>query len=248
MTYRIVDGEARSEAVHHALDEVLLDRLDRGEIDPTLRVWDRERPAVPLGRFQAYADEVATDYVESRDVDVVRRITGGGAMYVEPGDVITVSLYLPRSAVPDDVATSYEVLNEWMVEGLRDVGLDAAHEPLNDISHPDGKLGGAAQLRKEDAVLHHATLSYDLDVEAMLSALRIGEEKVSDKAVASAEQRVAVMRDHVDASREAVVEALLDAFRSAYGGEPASLAPETVAAAADRAAETFATEAWTKRL
>ena len=248
MTFTIVNEGTYSEPMHHALDEVILDRLDRGEIGPVLRFWYRRTPAVPLGRFQAYADEVAVDYVESHGIDVVRRITGGGAMYVEPGDVITYSMYLPREDVPADIEESYEVLDEWVIDGLQAVGLDVAHEPLNDITHPEGKIGGSAQLRSEHAVLHHTTMSYDLDIEAMLSALRIGEEKVSDKAVKSAEKRVAVMREHIDADREAVIESLKEAFAETYGGEPGSLDEETVEAARRLAQSKFSTDEWNKRL
>ena len=248
MTVTIVDEGTYSEPMHHALDEVILDRLNDGEIGPVLRFWYRKGPAVPLGRFQAYEDEVAVDYVESRAVDVVRRITGGGAMYVEPGDVITYSMYLPREDVPADIEESYEVLDEWVIDGLQAVGLDVAHEPLNDITHPEGKIGGSAQLRSEHAVLHHTTMSYDLDIEAMLSALRIGEEKVSDKAVKSAEKRVAVMREHIDAEREAVIESLKETFAETYGGEPGSLPEDVIAEAAELAESKFATDDWNKRL
>ena len=249
MTWQIVDEPTSySEPMHHALDEVLLDRLNRGEIEPTLRFWYRETPAIPLGRFQAYADEVAVDYVESRNIPVVRRITGGGAMYVEPGDVITYSMYIPREDIPEDVEESYATLDEWVIEGLGRVGLEVEHEPLNDISHAEGKIGGSAQLRKNHAVLHHTTMSYDLDIEAMLSALRIGEEKVSDKAVKSAEKRVAVMRDHIDATREEVIEGLKAAFEDIYGGEVGSFDQETLDAAAELAETKFSTDEWNKKL
>ncbi|MFB6109322.1 MAG: biotin/lipoate A/B protein ligase family protein [Halodesulfurarchaeum sp.] len=248
MTVRVIDEGVYSEPMHHALDQVLLDRLDAGEIEPTVRFWYRERPAVPLGRFQAHADEVAMDYIEDNGIDLVRRITGGGAMYVEPGDVITYSLYLPESAVPGDVAESYEVLDEWVLEGLQDLGLDVHHEPLNDISHPAGKIGGSAQLRSGDAVLHHTTMSYDLDTEAMLKALRIGKEKVSDKAVKSAEKRVARIADHVGESRETVIDSLTAAIDEAFGSRPGSFDQETLDAARELAETKFSTDAWNRKL
>ncbi|MFW5900404.1 MAG: lipoate--protein ligase family protein, partial [Halodesulfurarchaeum sp.] len=109
MTVRLIDEGEYDEPMHHALDQVLLDRLDAGEIEPTVRFWYRTGPAIPLGRFQAYEDEVAVEYVEETGIDVIRRITGGGAMFAEPGDVITYSMYLPKSAVPTDVEESYAV-------------------------------------------------------------------------------------------------------------------------------------------
>lgn len=248
MTYRIVDEGVYSEPVQQALEGVLIERLDAGDLDPTLRFWYRESPAVALGRFQAYADEVAVDYVEEHGIDVVRRLTGGGAMYVEPGAVITYSLYLPREAVSDDIEASYAELDRWAIDALREVGLDVSHEPLNDISHPDGKIGGAAQLRTGEAVLHHTTMSYDLDTSEMLRVLRIGEEKVSDKAIESAEKRVAVMRDYVDASREEVVDALTGTFADRFDAEPGRLSDDVLDEARRRAAETFATDEWNRKL
>lgn len=248
MRLRVVDAGTYSEPVQQALERVLTDRLAAGEMEPTLRFWYRESPAVALGRFQAYADEVATDYVADNDIDVVRRITGGGAMYVDPGSVITYSLYLPRSAVDDDVAASYAALDDWTVDALQSLGVDASHEPLNDIAHPSGKLGGAAQLRSGDAVLHHTTMSYDLDIAEMLRVLRIGEEKLSDKAIASAEKRVARIDDHVDASRGAVIEAMRDVASDRFDLVDGTLSDDTVAAARDLAAERFETDAWNRQL
>lgn len=248
MNWRIIDEGTYSEPVQQALEEVLTDRLGRGEMAPTFRIWYRDRRAVPMGRFQAYEDEVATDYVAEHDIDVVRRITGGGAMYVEPGNVITYSMYVPRSEVPDDIEESYATLDRWVIDALRDVGVDVEHEPLNDISHPDGKIGGSAQLRTGDAVLHHTTMSYDLDTKEMLRILRIGEDKISDKAVQSAEKRVAVMRDYVDDTREAIIEALIDAFQGTYGGTMGGLTDEELSAARELAAEKFATDEWNRQI
>lgn len=248
MTARIIDSGTYSEAVQQALEGVLTDRLDAGELEPTLRFWYRDSPAVALGRFQAYADEVAVDYVDEHDIDVVRRLTGGGAMYVQPGAVITYSLYLPQEMVSADIEASYAELDQWAIDALQSVGLDVAHEPLNDISHPEGKIGGSAQLRTDDAVLHHTTMSYDLDIPEMLRVLRIGEEKVSDKAIKSAEKRVARMTDHVDASRAEVIEALKSTFADRFDAEAGELSSDVVEAARQRAADRFGIDAWNRQL
>lgn len=248
MTVRVIDEREFDEPMHHALDQVLLDRLDAGEIEPTVRFWYRSGPAIPLGRFQAYADEVATEYVEENGIDAVRRITGGGAMFAEPGDIITYSMYLPTEDVPRDVEASYEALDQWAIDGLNAAGLEAFHEPLNDISHPEGKIGGSAQLRSGEAVLHHTTMSYSVDIEAMLKALRIGKEKVSDKAVKSAEKRVARITDHVGGSRESVIDSLKESLEESYGTVAGTFETETIEAARELADTRFRTDEWNKRL
>jgi lipoate-protein ligase A len=244
----IQDDTSRPEAMHHALDQVLTDRLAAGEIEPTLRFWYRETPAVPLGRFQAFADEVQVEYVDDNDIPVIRRVTGGGAMYVEPGSVVTYSMYLPRDQVNDDIEQSYADLDAWAVEALQGIGLDVSHEPLNDIMHPEGKIGGAAQLRSGDAVLHHATLSYDLDIAEMLRCLRIGKDKISDKAIKSAEKRVAVMKDHIDLERSEVIDAMVETFQEAYGGDHGSFTDEELREAEQLRDERFDTDAWNRRM
>ena len=248
MRLRVIDAGTYSEPLQQALERVLLDRLAAGEMEPTLRFWYRNRPAVPLGRFQAYADEVAVDYVESNDIDVVRRITGGGAMYVEPGAVITYSLYLPRSAVSENVEDSYAELDQWTIDALRELGVDASHEPLNDIVHPDGKLGGAAQLRTDDAVVHHTTLSYDLDITEMLRVLRIGEQKLSDKAISSAEKRVAVLQSYTDTSRDAVIERMKDSISDRFDTFVGSLSDDALEAARSLSVDQFGTDEWNRQL
>jgi len=247
-SFRIIDEGEYSEPMHHALDEVLTRRLDEGTMQPTLRFWYRNDKAVPLGRFQAFENEVQHDYAQDNDVTIVRRITGGGAMYVEPGNVVTYSMYLPRDMVPDDIEQSYAELDSWVLDALRQAGLEVEHQPLNDIMHPDGKIGGAAQLRKTDAVLHHATLSYDLNIEEMLRVLRIGKEKLSDKAIQSAEKRVAVMRDHVDQDRTTIIGQMKDQFKDTYGGQESALTDDELAEARKLAEQKFSSDDWNRKL
>jgi len=246
--WTIVDSGTYSEAIQQALERVLLDRVASGEIGPTLRIWYRESPAVALGRFQAYADEVAPEYVDREGIDVVRRITGGGAMFVQPGAVVTFSLYLPAEMVSDDIRQSYADLDRWAIDALRNLGVEAAHEPLNDIAHETGKIGGSAQRRTDGAVLHHTTMSYALDIAEMLRVLRVGEEKVSDKAIASAEKRVARIADHTDASRSDVVDALIREVREQHGASERELTDAELASARNLVTEQFGTDEWNRQL
>ena len=245
---RVVDPEPLGEPVHHALDETLIERLDAGECRPTLRVWRRTTPAVPFGRFQSFDDEIEVEYAREHGVVPVRRVTGGGSMYVAPGDVVTYSLYLPLEWVPADVEASYADLDQPAIEALRGLGIDVRHEPLNDVEHDDGKIGGSAQLRAGDAVLHHTTMSYDLDTREMLRVLRIGEEKLSDKAVKSAEKRVAVMTDYLTESRDEVIDAIVAAYLTRFGGEEGTLTDAERERADDLAETKFSTREWNESL
>lgn len=249
MKWRTInEGNRYSEAFHQAIEEVLLEKMEAGDMRPTLRFWYRENPGVPIGRFQSYRDEVQHDYAEENGVEVVRRITGGGAMYCEPGNVITYSLYLPKDKVTEDMQESYRELDSFAVKTLNSIDVDASHEPLNDIEGEDGKLGGAAQLRKSNSVLHHTTMSYGLDIEEMLKVLRIGKEKVSDKAIKSAEKRVARIKDRTDFERQEVINELVKQFSEDREVVQEGLTAEEVEKAEEMVEEKFSTEEWNRKL
>lgn len=211
--WRVIRGEKVAPPVNHALDEVFAKRAGSGESPPSLRVWDRYEPEVPFGRFQSLSNEVDLENAEKHGVVPVRRMTGGGAMFVEPENVITYSITAPCDFVAGMSAVeSYEFLDEWVVSALRSLGVEAYHEPINDISSANGKIGGSAQARSFRAVLHHTTMSYEMDARKMLEVLRIGKEKVSDKAVKSAEKRVGPIKRQTQMPKEEVISALISTF------------------------------------
>lgn len=234
--------------MHHAIDQVMMQKIQSGEMRPTIRFWYRKNDSIPMGRFQSYQDEVEHEYVQENNIEVVRRITGGGAMFVEPGNVITYSLYLPKQKVSDNIEDSYRELDSFAVQALNLLGVEASYEPLNDIEHETGKLGGAAQLRKKDAVLHHTTMSYDLNTKRMLKALRIGKEKVSDKAIKSAEKRVSRISDHADVERSQVIEKMIEVFSKDKEMEERSLSDNEIEEARELAEQKFSTREWNRSL
>src|SRR5699024_120948 len=139
--------------------------------------------------------EVDAEAAARHGIEVVRRITGGGAMFVEPGDTITYSIYAPQSLVAGmNFQQAYAHMDEWVIEALGKVGINAWYQPLNDITSDGGKIGGAAQARRRGVVLHHVTMAYNIDADKMLQVLRIGREKLSDKGTTSAARRVDPLR------------------------------------------------------
>jgi len=204
--------------MHMALDEVLLDAVARGDRPPTLRIWEWASGAVVLGRYQSVRNEVDEVVAAKHGLAVVRRITGGGAMFVLPEGVVTYSLYAPLELVAGlTVQGSYAFLDSWVVQTLRDMGVDASWQPINDITSPAGKIGGAAQIRRGGAVLHHVTMAYDLDGHVMASVLRVGREKLRGKGIASAAKRVAPLKAQTGLPRERIERQLVSYFRDLHG-------------------------------
>jgi lipoate---protein ligase len=173
-------------------------------------------------------------------------MTGGGAMFLQPHGAITYSLYLPEEAVAGlTIRQSYEVCEAWVVRGLRELGVDAHHVPINDIACSDGKIGGAAQARRAGVVLHHTTMAYDMDPGEMVRVLRIGREKLKDKAVSSAQKRVSPLVRQTGRSREEIVHHLFDSFRSRFGGTLGELTADELAAAERLVASKYGNDEWT---
>ncbi len=249
LPWQIISAEPLSPQMNMAMDEVLTDRVGRRERVPTLRFWAWSAPCVVLGRFQSVRNEVREDALAEHGIELVRRISGGGAMFIEPAGAITWSLYLPETFVDGlSFPESYAFLDSWVVSGLRDLGIDAWYAPLNDITSSQGKIGGAAQARRSGAVLHHTTIAYDMNTELLAQVLRIGEEKLSDKGTRSAEKRVDPLRRGTGMTRDAIVEALSARFRGLTGAEPAVLLPEERAAAQLRVDERFGRDEWVRIL
>ncbi len=236
-------------ALQMALDEVLLRRVGAGLRPPTLRFWAWASRAVIIGRFQSLRNEVDLEESRAMGVQVVRRLSGGGAMFVEPDRAITYSLYLPEGLLEGvSFVDSYEALDSWVVGGFRELGVKASYAPLNDITSPEGKIGGAAQARRAGGVLHHTTIAYEMSADDMLRVLRIGREKLSDKGITSAAKRVSPLRRQTDLSREAIVEHLIASFGRRFGLVEGRLTGEELAEAERLAADKFATAAWTHDL
>ena len=232
--------------VNVALDELMLNQVAAGERGPTLRFWEWEDKATVIGSYQSYVNEVDPVGVEKHDIQVVRRISGGGAMFMEGGNCITYSLYVPESMVAGlSYEDSYAYLDEWVLGALARHGVNAWYEPINDITSDGGKIGGAAQKRRKGAVLHHATMSYDIDADKMMEVLRVGKVKLASKGLRSAKKRVDPLRRQTGAPREEIIETMVAEFSNRYGAEPASLTEEDLAAAHALVTEKFGTEAWT---
>ncbi len=234
-------------AMNVALDEVLCQRVSQGHRPPTLRFWRWSQPAVILGRCQSVINEVDVQSAQSLGIQIVRRMTGGGAMFLQPHGAITYSLYLPEKLLTGiPLRTSYQVCEAWVIEGLRQLGVDAFHAPLNDIACSMGKIGGAAQARRSGVVLHHTTMAYDMDPGDMVRVLRIGKEKLSDKpAIASAAKRVSPLVRQTGKSREEVVQHLFSYFQTHFGGDVQALHPAEMEQAEELVQKKYGHAEWT---
>ena len=249
-TFTYLDPGPLDPAEHCALDEVLARELAAGQRGPTLRFWEWQNPAVVIGSFQSLRNEVDDEAATRHGVQVVRRVSGGGAMFMEAGNCITFSLVVPATLVDGmSYEASYAFLDEWVLTALDDVGVQAHYAGLNDIASPAGKLAGAAQKRfVGGAVLHHVTMAYDIDADKMLQVLRIGREKLSDKGTKSANKRVDPVRSQTQLPRPAVMSSFLATFRRLFHTVDGELTPAELTEATELASTKFRNPEWTARV
>ncbi|ART79418.1 lipoate--protein ligase family protein [Oceanisphaera avium] len=245
-TFMVIPPVSLPAIQHVALDEVLVNSVAQGLRPPTLRFWDWDDSLVVIGAFQSVKNEVDMSAAHSAGLKVVRRITGGGAMFMEAGNCITYSLIVPTSLVDGmSIEQSYQYLDTWVLGALATVGIKAHYVPLNDIASVQGKIGGAAQKRFANGVLvHHATLAYDIDGQKMLQILRTGREKLSDKGIKSANKRVDPMRSQSGLSQAAIIDAFIEHFCTLYSVEMGEYLEHEIAAANEQVVRKFLTDEW----
>jgi len=243
--WQLIHTTPQPPLLHMALDQVLTDEVGAGRRKPTLRIWEWSAPAVVIGRFQSLRNEVDSEAAQRHGIEVVRRISGGGAMFIEPGNSLTYSIYAPASLVEGlSFQESYALMDAWVLDALGTLGIRAWYQPLNDLTSEGGKIGGAAQTRRNGAVLHHVTMAYDIDATKMLEVLRIGREKLSDKGTTSAAKRVDPLRSQTGLPREVVLERMIDTFRRLHGLSDDQLRPDELARAEALVQTRFATLQW----
>lgn len=243
--WHLIRDDPTPPRLHMAIDEVLTQQVGSGARPPTLRLWEWSSNAVILGRFQSVRNEVDPDGAAKHDMTIARRITGGGAMLIEPHNAITYSLYAPEALVKGmSFIDSYAFLDQWVLAALNSLGINAHYQPINDITSDKGKIGGAAQTRRSGAVLHHVTMAYDMNPAVLLEVLRIGREKLSDKGSVSANKRVAPIRQQTELPRETVIQRLIDTFANRYDLREDSLSEAERAAADKLRSDKFESEEW----
>jgi lipoate-protein ligase A len=237
--------EPATPVMNMALDEELTLRVGAGDRPPTIRFWNWSAGCIVLGRFQSVRNEVQIERAAELNVEIVRRISGGGAMFIEPEGAITYSLYAPAAIAQGlSFAESYAFFDSWVIAALRSLGIDAWYAPLNDITSTNGKIGGAAQARRGGAILHHTTMAYQMNVPLMTQVLRIGQEKLSDKGIRSADKRVAPLLQQTSLPRETIIQHMIAEFADRTDLRTGTVTAEEMAGAEERARDRFATDDW----
>jgi lipoate-protein ligase A len=197
-----------------AIDEALLKLNAENKSPNTIRFWRWQPSTVSIGCFQSIEREVDLGVAKRYGVDVVRRITGGGAVFHDHDGEITYSVVCKQGDVPDDIIESYKLICGGLVRGFENLGLRAEFKPVNDVQVNGKKISGSAQTRRWGSMLQHGTVLISPDVRQMFELLKVSPEKISDKFIASVYERVTTIEREIGRKPtfEEVREAILTGF------------------------------------
>lgn len=186
-----------------AIEEHLLRNLDVAE--PLLLFYVNE-PAVIIGRNQNTVEEIDPDFIQGGNIHVVRRLSGGGAVYHDLGNLNFSFVTQGKRDLHNFAKFTGPV-----IKVLRELGVAAELKGKSDIFAAGKKISGNAQYAAGDRMFSHGTLLFDTDIEAMLRALNPGQVEIESKAVQSVRNFVINLREllpedmDIDALRQAIL-------------------------------------------
>jgi lipoate-protein ligase A len=199
-----------------AIDEAIMLDIKEGRATPTLRLYRWNPSAVSIGTFQGMTDEVDVDFCDSKGIDYIRRITGGGAVYHDYEGEVTYSIIMPRNhkLARADISESYRILCGGIIKALEYLGIQGEFKPINDVNVDSKKVSGNAMTRRLGCVLQHGTVLLDLDVNLMFRILKVPQEKISDKMISDVKERVTSIRDILE--RDVTIDELKVALKNGF--------------------------------
>ncbi|ETT82050.1 lipoate--protein ligase [Viridibacillus sp. FSL R5-0477] len=198
--------------INLAIEEYALKTMDV-EKDSFLLFYINQ-PSIIIGRNQNTVEEINTDYVEDNGIIVVRRLSGGGAVYHDLGN-------LNFSFLTKDDGDSFQNFKKFtqpVVDALQKMGINSELSGRNDIMAEGRKISGNAQFSTKGRMFSHGTLLFDTEIDAVVSALKVKKEKIESKGIKSIRSRVANITEFMNEPMT-VEEFRLEILKSIFGGE-----------------------------
>lgn len=218
-TFRIIDTGVREGRANIAFDAALIEECQAKRVADTIRFL-RFPPTALIGRHQDLSREINLDYCRANGVGTVRRITGGGAIYLDEGQ-LGWELVFHRNAL--GVAALPDITREICTAaaaGLSALGIDARFRPRNDIEVDGRKISGTGGFFDGDVLIYQGTVLVDMDPLRMVNVLNVPESKLAKRGLDSAAGRVVTLKellgDHLP-QLETIKEALVEAFTQHLG-------------------------------
>ncbi len=219
--FRVIDTGRRDARANIAFDQALIEAHRQGAIPDTIRFLEFPKSAL-VGRHQVLSQEVRLDYCRAHGIQVARRITGGGAIYFDPGQLGWELVFKRSTLGIDNLGELARRICEAAALGLNRMGVAATYRPRNDIEVDGRKISGTGGFFDGDTLFYQGTLLIDFDPQDMVKALNVPAEKLAKRALDSPASRVVTLAELMGADlpdRPAIKNHLLGGFAEALGIE-----------------------------
>jgi len=247
--WRLLDTDMAPGPFTAALDESIARARSAGQVPDTLHFYRRRPPAVTVGYSLEAAEEVDLDYCKRRGIDVVRRLSGGGAIYTD--DRQLVYSFATKDVLPSRVEDSMALVCRALAKAIVSLGAPAVFLTPNDVLVNGRKVSGSAQLRKWGVVLQHGTVLVDADPEEMFRALLVRGKGLKRHSLENPRGRITTLRAELGrtVAMEEVKAAVKNAFEEAFGAllAPGRPTPGEMALADELSRTKYGNDGWNLR-
>lgn len=234
-----LESDSTDPTFNLALEQLVFDRLDRRH--EYFMLW-RNDNAIIVGKHQNTAGEIDAEFVREKGIRVVRRLSGGGTVYHDLGNVNFTFIVSGE----DKRAFDFGTFCRPVIHALAQLGVTAELNGRNDMTIDGKKFSGNAQYRKRGRVMHHGTILYESDLSVLGKALVVPKDKIESKGLKSVQSRVANVKDYM--AQNIGVDRFMAELRAAmfreYDMRPYALTEEDLAEARRLQREVYATWAW----
>lgn len=185
-----IKNESNNPYFNLALEEYALKNLNFG--DDIIILWINE-PTVVVGRNQNTIEEINSKFIKENNINVVRRMSGGGAVY---HDIENVN-YTFITSSEGDSANNFKKFTQPVIDFLAELGVKAEFTGRNDITIDGKKVSGTAQYYYKNRMLHHGAILFNTDLNVLKDALNVKLEKIESKGIKSVRSRVTNVYEHL---------------------------------------------------
>jgi lipoate-protein ligase A len=220
--FRVIETGPHGGRDSTALDQALIDARQESRIPDTIR-FIRFRPSALIGVHQYLSQEIKLDYCHAHGIEVGRRITGGGSLYLDEGQIGWELVFHRSTFGPLDLAEVTRRICEAFALGLNKLGVPAHYRPRNDIEVDGRKISGTGGFFDGSLIFYQGTLLIDFDASKIAACLNVPAEKLAKRELDNAAKRVITMREVLGDSLpdlRTIYDGLLAGFAGGLGITP----------------------------
>lgn len=198
MEWRLIEQQSYGAAMNMAIDHAIYESVANGREKPTIRFYKWASSSISLGAYQS-PKEINFDACNKHGIGIVRRMTGGRAVYHDKVD-FTYSVIAPIRIFNYSIENAYNQICSCIINALNDIGINSYLENKNDVIVNGKKISGnAAKAMDKGIYLQHGTLIYDIDFSIVPQVLNISKEAIQQKVVSISHLRQIPQEEVYDA-------------------------------------------------